>query len=40
MANFEKAYPHIASWVKDGCLEIGSISYYNDSFIRVILGAF
>ncbi|MEM6352474.1 MAG: hypothetical protein AAF766_17085 [Cyanobacteria bacterium P01_D01_bin.14] len=36
MASFEKAYPHIASWVKDGCLEIGSISYYDDSFIRAI----
>ncbi|EKV03394.1 transcriptional regulator [Leptolyngbya sp. Heron Island J] len=36
MASFEQAYPHITSWVQDGCLEIGSISYYDDSFIRAI----
>ena len=36
MVSFEHAYPHIASWVQDGCLEIGSISYDDDSFIRAI----
>ncbi|MEM9093269.1 MAG: hypothetical protein AAGC93_31660 [Cyanobacteria bacterium P01_F01_bin.53] len=36
MASFEQSYPHIASWVKDGCLEIGSISYYTDTFICAI----
>ena len=36
MVSFEQAYPHITSWVEDGCLEIGSISYYDDSFIRAI----
>mgnify|MGYP001795396633 CR=1 FL=1 len=36
MASFEQSYPHITSWVQDGCLEIGSISYYDDSFIRAI----
>lgn len=34
MVSFEQSYPHITSWVQDGCLEIGSISYDDDSFIR------
>ena len=34
--SFEQSYPHITSWVQDGCLEIGSISYHDDSFIRAI----
>lgn len=33
MASFESTYPHIASWVQDGCLEIGNISYHTDAFI-------
>jgi DNA-binding MarR family transcriptional regulator len=36
MVSFEQSYPHIASWVANGCLEIGSISYDDDSFIRAI----
>ena len=36
MSSFERSYPHIASWVEDGCLEIGSISYHSDTFICAI----
>lgn len=36
MASFEQSYPYIASWVQDGCLEIGSISCYTDTFICAI----
>ena len=36
MVSFEQSYPHIATWVEDGCLEIGSISYGDDSFIRAM----
>ncbi|MEO1740868.1 MAG: hypothetical protein AAFR99_03560 [Cyanobacteria bacterium J06629_9] len=37
MVSFEQAYPHITSFVEDGCLEIGSVNYYDDdSFIRAI----
>jgi repressor LexA len=37
MYNFEQKYPHIAAWVKDGCLEIGNLGYGDDtSFIRVL----
>ncbi len=36
MVSFEQSYPHIATWVENGCLEIGSISYDDDSFIRAI----
>ncbi|MGB3769068.1 MAG: hypothetical protein WA947_21120 [Phormidesmis sp.] len=31
MASFESSYPHIASWVADGCLEIGNIHPYDTS---------
>ncbi len=33
MVSLEQLYPHIASWVQDGCLEIGNISHYTDAFI-------
>lgn len=37
MSSFEQQYPHITSWVRDGCLEIGNLGYSDDaSFIRVI----
>ncbi len=35
MASFEKTYPHIASWVQDGSLEIGNIDG-TDAFICVM----
>lgn len=36
MASFERTYPHITSWVQDGCLEIGSLSDYSDTFICAV----
>ena len=37
MITFEQSYPHITSWVRDGCLEIGNLGHgYDTSFIRVL----
>ena len=36
MKSFEQQYPHIASWVQDGWIEMGRTGYYDNSFLRVL----
>ena len=36
MVSFEQSYPHITSWVENGCFEIGIKGYHDDSFIRAM----
>jgi hypothetical protein len=35
MKTFEQHYPHLASWVQDGWIEIGRTDY-DSTFIRVL----